>query len=144
MKNCQQCLNDFEVRPADLDFYDRTSPLLSGKKYLIPAPSLCPRCREQRRMSLNNEVNLYHRKCDLTGKQIISLYPNDSPYTVYNEPNWLEDKGWDPLDYGREFDFSRPFFDQFKELINEVPHLSVLSRITRQMKIVNSQTIVVL
>ncbi len=31
-----------------------------------------------------------------------------------NDPYWSD--SWDPYEYGREFDFSRPFFEQFHEL----------------------------
>ena len=34
--------------------------------------------------------------------------------------DWNGDS-WDSMDYGREYDFSRPFFEQIKELIREVP-----------------------
>ncbi|MBU0627024.1 hypothetical protein KKG31_00015 [Patescibacteria group bacterium] len=49
-----------------MEFYSKVSPIIAGKKYLIPAPTLCPDCRQQRRISFRNERSLYKRKCDLT------------------------------------------------------------------------------
>lgn len=38
----------------------------------------------------------------------------------------LRSDKYDPLEYGREFDFSRPFFEQFRELMEAVPHLNMI------------------
>ena len=40
---------------------------------------------------------------------------------VFENDYWYSDE-WDPATYGRAFDFSRPFFEQFKELQDQVPH----------------------
>ncbi len=126
MKTCQQCQSLFEVTDQDHQFYDKVSPIFNGKKYLIPEPTLCPDCRRQRRLSFRNERFLYHRKCDLTGRQIISAYSSDKPYKTYQSDEWFSDK-WDPLAYGRDFDFSRPFFEQFAELKKEVPRMALVT-----------------
>lgn len=52
------------------------------------------------------------------------MYPPEAPYRVYCPACWWSD-AWDPLDYGRDYDFSRPFFEQFKELWREVPILGL-------------------
>src|SRR3989339_599233 len=123
-KTCKQCDQSFIIEEEDLEFYNKISPTFNGEKYQIPVPTLCPNCPQQRRLSFRNERNLYNRKCDLTGKQIISIYSPDKPYKVYDQEAWWSDK-WDPLEYGKEFDFSRPFFDQFKELQVVVPRVSL-------------------
>ena len=122
---CRQCHSDFFVTDKDLELYDKTSPLLNGVKYSIPAPTLCPDCREQRRICFRNERKLYERKCDLTGKDILSVYSPDKPVKVYDQDEWWADK-WDPLVYGRDFDFSRPFFEQFHELSLVVPKIALM------------------
>ncbi len=86
----------------------------------VPPPLNCPNCRQQRRWGFRNQNNLYRRKCDFSGEDMISLYSQDKLYKVYKEEIWWSDK-WDPMDYGRSFDFSRPFFDQFDDLLRSVP-----------------------
>ena len=119
-RNCKQCHIGFEIEKDDLEFYDKISPTFDGKKFEIPPPTLCPDCRMQRRLAWRNEKRLYHRKCDLTGKQIISIYAKEKPYLVYENNEWYSEK-WDPMSYGQDFDFSRPFFEQFHELMQKVP-----------------------
>lgn len=92
----------------------------------MPIPSLCPICRRQWRHAWRNERKLYHRTCDLTGKQIISMYAPDSPYTVYDQHEWHSDK-WNALEHGREIDFSRPFFDQYDELMRDAPKKAIFA-----------------
>ena len=55
---------------------------------------------------------------------MLSIYPPDCPYTVYHHEAWFSDK-WNALDYGRGFDFSRPFFEQFDDLMRVVPLMSM-------------------
>ncbi len=126
MKTCKQCQKNFEVAEEDRTFYKKVSPTFNGQTYLVPEPTLCPDCRQQRRLNFRNERTLYSRKDDLTGQQIISLYSQDKPNKVYNNNDWWSDK-WDAKDYGRNFDFNRPFFEQFKELITDVPEITLMN-----------------
>lgn len=123
-KSCASCGQTFEVSKDDRDFYDRVSPIFNGRKYAIPPPTLCPTCRWQRRIAWRNERTLYKRKCDLTGREMISMHPSNSPFPVYYITDWLSDR-WDATEYGRDFDFNRQFFEQFKELCDTVPHFNL-------------------
>ena len=111
---CQNCKQDFTIEPEDFNFYE---------KIKVPAPTFCPLCRAQRRLNFRNERGLYKRKCDFSGKEIFSMYAPDSPVKVYERDIWLSD-AWDPMDYGREIDWSRPFLEQLHELMLEVPFKS--------------------
>ncbi|MBU0457993.1 hypothetical protein KKF03_00925 [Patescibacteria group bacterium] len=124
MAKCRQCGISFEITQSDLDFYDKVSPVYNNKKYQVPPPTLCPDCRQQRRIAIRNERMLYSRKCDLSGKDILSCYSADKPYKIYDSNEWYSDK-WDALKYGKDFDFNRPFFEQFAELQNEVPRIAL-------------------
>jgi hypothetical protein len=124
VKNCKQCRSLFEVTDSDRAIIESASPVLNGQKVLIPAPTFCPPCRNQRRMAWRNDRTFYHRKCDLTGKQFISMYPADTKFPVYKQDAWHGD-GWNPMDYGRDYDFNRPFFEQWAELRDAVPHWGV-------------------
>lgn len=115
MKTCKNCERQFPIEEEDRKFYEKME---------VPEPTMCPRCRQQQRMSFRNEINFFHRKCDKTGKAIISIYPSDAPYVVYDHEEWWKDD-WDPMDYGMKFDFTRPFFEQFVELQHKVPRMSL-------------------
>lgn len=123
-QTCRQCSASFEITPDDLAFYEKVSPVFNGKKELIPPPTLCPDCRRQRRFSFRNERTLYHRKCDLSGKQIISNFAVDAKNPVYAYEEWWSDK-WDGRTFAIDFDFSRPFFEQYRALQDHVPQLAL-------------------
>jgi len=119
-KVCKQCNSNFDITDKDLEFYDKISPVFSGEKFSIPSPTLCPDCRQQRRLSFRNERKLYKRKCDLTWKNIISMYSPDKNFKVYDYKEWWSDK-WDAMDYWIDFDFEKWFFEQFWKLDKLVP-----------------------
>jgi Zn ribbon nucleic-acid-binding protein len=124
--SCLKCGQNYEITDDDLAFYDKVSPVFAGRKYIIPPPTLCHYCRAQRRLAFRNERKLYHRKCDLSGRQMLSIYSQDKPYKVYEHKEWWSDK-WDALNFGRDFDFKIPFFEQFEELSLQVPQMNVIS-----------------
>lgn len=124
VKKCRKCNSTFEITNKDLDFYEKVSPSFWWKKYNIPSPTFCSDCRQQRRLSFRNERNLYKRKCDATGKEIVSVYSPDKKLKVYNQDFWWSDK-WDPMDYWINFDFNKTFFEQFNELLIKVPKINL-------------------
>lgn len=124
--NCKKCGNGFQITDEDLKFYDKVSPLVAEKKLLMLPPKLCPACRHQRRLSFRNERNLYNAKCALCKKAVVTIYSPDKGFTIYCRDCWWSDK-WDPFAYGKDFDFNRPFFDQYKELLKVVPRAAIIS-----------------
>lgn len=111
---CKTCGARFEITDQDFAFYKRVD---------VPAPLSCPSCRLMRRLQERNARALYRRVCDATGEEILSIYHNDHPFPVYKQDYWWSDN-WDPLKYGQKFDFNRPFFDQYQELVNRIPHFA--------------------
>lgn len=126
MHTCETCHEPFEISEQDARFYEKVAPVINGEKFVPSAPQSCPRCRMQLRFSFRNESSLHLRNCDKTGVQMLAMYPAEAPFPVYSPEIWFGD-GWDARSYGRDFDFNRPFFDQFLELRNAVPHLSLIS-----------------
>lgn len=144
-KTCKYCNASFEITDKDLEFYKKISPVfpqnwelkaenwenlhVSNKvidlwnwkiSYIIPTPTLCPDCRNQRRLSWRNEQNLYRRKCDATGKDIVSMYSPDKDLIVYDKEFWNTDK-CDVMKDWNNLDLSKSFFTQFYELLYSTP-----------------------
>lgn len=110
-KNCQNCKQDFIIEKDDFSFY---------QKMKVPPPTFCYLCRAQRRFAFRNERVLYRKKSDFTGEEIFTMFSPDSGIKIYEREIWLSDK-WDPIDYGVDYDFSKPFFTQLFELVKKVP-----------------------
>lgn len=117
-KICQNCKQNFTVEAEDFNFYE---------KIKVPPPTLCFECRLKRRMAWRNERTWHRRICDATGVPILSIFHPDSPYKVY-EQGYFRSDAWDPLTYGRDYDFSRGFFEQFDEMLKTVPHQNLVTR----------------
>ncbi|MFH0838251.1 MAG: hypothetical protein V1880_03220 [Patescibacteria group bacterium] len=126
MSTCKQCNTGFQITDSDRAFYQKVSPVFGGKRFLIPEPEHCPDCRQILRLQWRNERTLYQRKCALCGKSVISIYAPDGPFIVYCYNCWWGD-AWNALDFGRDFDFNRPFFEQFAELLKAVPKAALVN-----------------
>lgn len=126
MSACNQCGNQFAITNEDRKFLAKLSPVIGQRTYQITEPTLCPLCREQRRLAFRNDWNYYRQKCHLCRKSIVSIYSPDKPYKVLCFDCYYGD-GWDPLSFGRPFDFSRPFFEQFHDLRLATPRLAIFN-----------------
>lgn len=115
--NCNQCTSEFNITKADD---------LVCKKMNVPHPTLCPDCRQQRRLAFRNDQHYYKNKCHLCEKNIVSTYSPDKPLNVLCYDCYWGDR-WDPLEYGVDFDFNRPFFEQFAQMRAKVPRLAIFN-----------------
>jgi len=113
-KICQNCKSKFTIEPEDFAFY---------KKIDVPEPTWCPECRAQRRLTFRSGRMLYKRKIENYNKEIFSCISPRSPYKVYHQDYWWSGE-MDAMKYGKEYDFSKPFFEQLRELMLEIgmPH----------------------
>ena len=112
---CQNCKQEFTLTGNDLGFYE---------KIKVPPPTFCPDCRSQRRFIWRNERTLHKRECDLCKKGMIGLYPPGTPFPVYCYECWHSDK-WDGSDYGIDYDSSKTFLSQLKDVLDKVPRLAI-------------------
>lgn len=110
-KVCQNCKVEFFIEADDFAFYE---------KMKTPPPTWCSECRLQRKLMFRNERILSKRTCGLCGKGIITMYAPEAEVPVYCQNCWWGDD-WSPLEYGVEYDFSRPFFGQLGNLMKKVP-----------------------
>ncbi len=113
--SCQNCKQTFTIEARDFDYYQKIS---------VPAPTWCPLCRLIRRISFVNGWSLFWRNCDKCEKRTLSMYPPTQDITVYCQPCWWGDS-WDGAEYAMDYDPSRPFLDQVKELSNKTPYCAL-------------------
>ena len=118
IRNCQNCKIDFTIESDDFSFYEKIN---------VPPPTWCPNCRCIRRMVHRNERNLYRRTCDITGKNIISIYRSDCQYTICDKDYYFS-SDFDPFIYGVVYNQNSNFFDQFYEFAKKVPLSSLFVR----------------
>lgn len=135
-KTCRLCSSAFNVAEEDLAFYQKVSPVFNNQQFLLPPPSLCPDCRQQRRMSFRNERQLYPDECAKCQRKIISLYSPDKKHIVYCQDCFLGDS-WDARDYALDYDPTRPFLEQFKELQLRVPRIAMFSYLNENSEYTN-------
>ena len=114
-KNCQNCKKDFVIEQEDFKFYERIK---------VPPPTWCPQCRMIRRIACNDGWYLFYRNCDKCGKRTLSMYPPEQKITVYCQPCWWADD-WDGTEYKTDYDSSKPFFLQLKELSEKTPYVAL-------------------
>ncbi|MEK7608218.1 MAG: hypothetical protein AAB495_01435 [Patescibacteria group bacterium] len=112
-KQCQNCKSSFVMEPEDIAFYE---------KIKVPAPTFCPECRMQRRLIFRNLRTYYRRPVEGSDQEGFSSFSPDSPFKVFDSKYWYSDK-WE-IDSAREYDFSRPFFEQLKELMLIMPWIA--------------------
>lgn len=117
MKSCKQCGGQFEINEKDREL---------AAQFGVPDRTYCFECNQKQLLCWRNARVLYRRKCDFTGEEMISIYPENSPYKIVKSDVWYSDT-WSPFDYGRDIDFSRPFFEQFDELLHSVPWIGLMN-----------------
>jgi hypothetical protein len=112
------CEKKFKIEEKDIEFL---------KMLRVPPPTLCPTCRRQKRFSFVNRCYFYKRKNDNPGSSgnMISYIPPNSKLVVYDLDYYRSD-AWDPRSYGKVFDQTQPFFDQFFDLRLSVPQAGIL------------------
>jgi hypothetical protein len=78
-------------------------------------------------MARRNERSLHKRKCDLCLSDIISIYSDKAQFPVICPKCWWGD-GWNPLEYGMDYDFAKPFFEQWKGLMDATPRIALYQK----------------
>lgn len=119
-KNCQNCKKSFNIESEDFKFYE---------KMKVPAPTWCPECRMIRRISFQNNWHIYWRNCDKCGEKTLSVCPPEQKIIIFCQQCWWKDD-WDGTENAREYDPSRNFLEQMKELILSTPYSALTSLYT--------------
>jgi hypothetical protein len=110
-QQCRASGNIFPIDAIDQAFYAKLG---------VPAPTLCPPERMRRRWAWRGK-DFYIRRCDGCKQPTMSWTPTEvTDVALYCEDCFRKDD-FDARIYGRPFDFTRPFFEQFMELYRVVP-----------------------
>ena len=129
VRQCRLLNQSFEISPLEQELC---------RKLQLPLPTICPEERMRRLCAGTNYTNLFQGTCALTGQKILQSFRPGGKFPVYETQAWWSD-AWDPLSFGRPYDFARPFFQQFLALRNAVPQpaLSVTTSTVENCDYVN-------
>jgi len=119
-KSCQNCKKDFTIEPEDFNYYEKIN---------VPPPTWCPPCRMERRLSVDNSWFPFWRNCNKCEKKMLSMFSPEKKLTVYCQHCWWSDS-WDGTEYAMDYDPSRPFLEQVKELAMKTPYSALESTYT--------------
>jgi hypothetical protein len=124
-KTCVISGQMFPIYQSDVDFYTKISPTLTGQRFQIPTPTICPEERQRRRLSFMNQTKIYKNKCCFCGSSIISRFHSDSGIKVYCNDCWASD-GWDMCDYGIDFNPTLSVTEHVRVLIYSTPFQNLI------------------
>ena len=110
-KICADCKEEFIIDSGDLVLYEKVG---------LQVPEQCFFCRMKQYFAFWVFGKFRKGVSDLSGENLITVLPNNPRYPVYKSNEWWSD-AWDPMAYGQDYDPSRPFFEQLKELQEKVP-----------------------
>ena len=108
---CKLTRKPFFISQSEVDAY---------ASFQLPLPDLCPEERHRRLLAFRNERKFFIRTCNETNQKIFSTFAPNVPFPVVALPYWWNGE-WDALRFGREFDFTRNFFEQLYDLWKVVP-----------------------
>ena len=108
---CTDCKNEFVIDSGDLILYEKVG---------LDTPRQCFFCRVKQHFAFIVFGKFRKGKSDLSGETLITVLPEKSRYPVYKSHEWWGD-GWDAMSFGQDYDSSKPFFDQLKELQEKIP-----------------------
>ncbi|MFZ1019861.1 MAG: hypothetical protein WAN61_02635, partial [Minisyncoccia bacterium] len=110
-KNCIDCKNEFTIDSGDLLLYEKIG---------LKIPKQCFECRTKQYFIFSVFGKFRKGVSNLSGESLITVLPNKPRYPIYKSHEWWSDD-WDPTDFGQDYDSSKSFFDQLKELQEKVP-----------------------
>lgn len=111
MKECLYCKSNFEISDRENTMYEKVG---------VSIPDICSHCRWKQHMAFWPFGKFRVGKSDLSGEKIITILPENARYPIYSSKEWWSDE-WDVMSYGVDYDPSKSFFEQLKELQEKVP-----------------------
>lgn len=83
----------------------------------LPEPTKSPRERWLEILSIQAPFNLHRSKCPKTGKSVLVRWSKRGPLGGAVDTEWFWSDECDNMAAGRPYDFNRPFFDQFVDVL---------------------------
>jgi hypothetical protein len=111
IKTCVDCKQEFEINSGDLVLYEKVG---------LEIPEQCFSCRLKHHLAFSIFGKFRKGNSDLSKESLITVLPQNPRYPIYTSHEWWGDN-WDPMVYGQDYDSSRSFFEQLKELQEKVP-----------------------
>jgi hypothetical protein len=93
------------------------------KKFGVELPDIAPNERLRLLTANRNLYVLFNDECDLCKKKILSIWGENPVHPVYCRECWFSDKWEAPQ---QDLNLERPFFEQFKELLDKSPRVARL------------------
>ena len=87
------------------------------KKLETPLPVQLPKYTFRNLGAFWTHFNIYKRKSDYSGKEIVSVYNEDCPYPVWQREEWVKHANPPAANYN----YQKPFFEQLWELFQQCP-----------------------
>lgn len=121
---CRKSGIQFNVSDAEKNIIEKMALNFDGERFVFPLPQISPEERLLERAIQRNEQFLFRNKSVFSGRSLVSIYP-DQKFKIVSHEEWWEGD-WDPMNYGRDFDFSQEFFKQFQEMNLEIPRVALV------------------
>ncbi len=110
-KVCSDCKSEFKIDSGDLILYEKVG---------LKIPEQCFECRLKQYAAFWPFGKFRKGTSDLSNESLITILPNQARYPIYKSHEWHGD-AWEASNFSQDYDPSRPFFDQLKELQEKVP-----------------------
>lgn len=123
-RTCCISWKEFTISDSEIALLDKLSPVIGGEKFPLPLPTYSPDERLRRRAQYRNFFHLHKRPCDLTGKDVVSMFSKDADSTVWNQPDWWSNK-MDGFHYAEDIDWEKDFSSQLHDFMWRVPQTTL-------------------
>ncbi|MBP7804952.1 MAG: hypothetical protein KA052_01865 [Candidatus Pacebacteria bacterium] len=110
-RTCEYCQTEFSITPGELTLYEKVE---------LELPTTCIPCRFAQHFAFWPFGKFRKGTSALSGESLITMLPANARYPIYTAKEWWGDS-WDAMAYGQDYDPSRSFFEQLKELQEKVP-----------------------
>lgn len=124
IRTCRVTGKEFVVPEAEQDLLNRIPQLYRVIKEPLPLPKIHPFEYWRRYACFYNDTLLYKGTSALSGKPTLSTFAPNSELKICTVDEISNDEV-DNIEFGRPYDFSRPFFEQWYDVYRACYHLPV-------------------